>query len=145
MLNFLQMRKTYILLFLICINLSCKQNITNNDLKNLNGYWEIEYVILPDGSQKEYKMNQIIDYFELKDSLGFRKKVSPQLNGTYLVDDVSERIKIITSDDKKSIQYVTNFAKWNEEIVLISDKELVLKNAQNLEYHYKKPIPFSIK
>ena len=40
--------------FLVLVLLmSCKQTITESDLNNLNGYWEIEKVILPNGEKKE--------------------------------------------------------------------------------------------
>ena len=43
--------------FLVLVLLmSCKQTITESDLNNLNGYWEIEKVVLPDGDKKEYKV-----------------------------------------------------------------------------------------
>ena len=38
---------------------SCKQNITQADMVNLNGYWEIEKVVLPDGDKKEYKIKRL--------------------------------------------------------------------------------------
>lgn len=139
------MKNSLQFIVLLLAFVSCKQNITDNDLENINGYWEIENVILPDGTIKEYKINETIDYFEVKNNVGFRKKVKPQFNGTYLVNDVSENIKIISKDNKKMIQYSTNLSKWNEEIIALTSEELVLKNDQNLEYHYKKPIPFSIK
>ena len=53
-----------IILFLVFgLFLSCKQSISESDLQNLNGYWEIEKVELPDGDKKEYKVNETIDCF----------------------------------------------------------------------------------
>ena len=49
-----------IVLFLVFGALvSCKQSIAEADLQNLNGYWEIEKVMLPDGEKKEYKINEV--------------------------------------------------------------------------------------
>ena len=78
-----------IILFLVFgLFLSCKQSISESDLQNLNGYWEIEKVELPDGDKKEYKVNETIDFFKIEANKGFRKKVMPQLDGTYLTNDI---------------------------------------------------------
>ena len=37
-----------------------------DDLKNLNGYWEIEKVTFPNGETKDYSVSTTIDYIELK-------------------------------------------------------------------------------
>lgn len=125
--------------------LSCKQTISKTDLNNLNGYWEIEKVELPDGDKKEYKVNETIDFFKIKDEKGFRKKVMPQLDGTYLTNDIQEDIVIAVKDDDATIQYKTTYASWSEEIIELTKDKLVIKNQQDFEYHYKRPVKFSIK
>ncbi|AXG72729.1 hypothetical protein DVK85_00165 [Flavobacterium arcticum] len=137
--------KKCILLLLAIITISCGNNIADEDLVYLNGYWEIEVAIMPDGIEKEYKVNPIIDYFELKDNKGIRKKVMPQFDGTYRVNDTSEEMAITKEDNKTYISYTTDFSKWKEQILEIDEEHLVLKNEQDIEYHYKKPQPFSIK
>lgn len=135
-----------IILFLVFgLFLSCKQSISETDLQNLNGYWEIEKVELPDGDKKEYKVNETIDFFKISDKKGFRSKVMPQIDGTYLTNDLKEDVVIVLKDGDATIHYKTNYANWNEEIIELSKDKLVVKNQQDLEYHYKKPAKFSIK
>lgn len=135
-----------IILFLVFgLFLSCKQSISEADLQNLNGYWEIEKVELPDGDKKEYKVNETIDFFKINDKKGFRSKVMPQIDGTYLTNDLKEDVVIVLKDGDATIQYKTNYANWNEEIIELSKDKLVVKNQQDLEYHYKRPAKFSIK
>jgi len=138
------MLKVCSLIFVAFLSISCG-SASEEDLKHLTGYWEIEEVVLPDGSKKEYKINPTIDYFQVKGKTGFRKKVMPQFDGTYRVNDLSEKIIIKEEEGTLYINYVTSYAKWKEEIVELNDKELVLKNNHNIEYHYKKPVPFSVK
>ena len=135
------------ILFLIVLGsvLSCKQKITDADISNLNGYWEIEKVELPDGDKKEYKVNETIDFFKIDGNKGFRKKVMPQLDGTYLTDDIQEDIVIAVKDGDATIQYKTTYASWKEEIIELTKDKLVVKNEQDLEYHYKRPVKFSVK
>ena len=135
------------ILFLIVLGsvLSCKQKITDADISNLNGYWEIEKVELPDGNKKEYKVNETIDFFKIDGNKGFRKKVMPQLDGTYLTNDIQEDIVIAVKDGDATIQYKTTYASWKEEIIELTKDKLVVKNEQDLEYHYKRPVKFSVK
>ena len=135
-----------IILFLVFgLFLSCKQSISESDLQNLNGYWEIEKVELPDGDKKEYKVNETIDFFKITDKKGFRSKVMPQIDGTYLTNDLKEDVVVVLKDGDATIQYKTNYANWNEEIIELSKDKLIVKNQQDLEYHYKRPVKFSIK
>ena len=70
------MKKLFIVFVIATLGFSCKQNITESDLNNLNGYWEIEKVILPNGEKKDYKVNETIDYFKLVKNKGFRKNTA---------------------------------------------------------------------
>jgi hypothetical protein len=138
--------KKAITFFLLGILLySCKQNITEQDINKINGYWEIKKVVLKDGEKKDYKVNETIDYFQLKDSKGFRQKVMPQLDGTYKTNDIKETISISNEEGNYFINYSTSYGKWKEEIIEIKDSILVLKNKDDLEYNYKRYQPFSLK
>lgn len=139
------MKKLFILFFLGATGLSCKQTITETDLQYLNGYWEIEKVTLPDGDTKEYKVNETIDYFQIAQKKGFRSKVMPQVDGSYLTNDIKESVQVSLKDGSATLHYKTTYAKWNEEIITLSKDHFVVKNAQDLEYHYKRPVKFSVK
>jgi hypothetical protein len=139
------MKKAVGFLVLTLMLISCKQTITSKDIAKINGYWEIEKVELPNGEDKDYKINPTIDYFEVKNNKGFRQKVMPQFDGTYLTNNLKETIEITEESDDFYINYATQYGKWKEEIIEIQDSVLVLKNKENIEYHYKKSIPFSVK
>lgn len=146
------MFKKIFFFFLISLFLiSCKTEINPVDIPKINGYWEIEKVILVSGEKKEYKISETIDYFELRQIhpdmqfSGFRKKVLPQMDGKYLVNDVAENISITSEKSKFFINYKTQYLSWKEEIIELQDSILVLKNKEDVEYHYKKSIPFSLK
>lgn len=138
------MRKIVLLLFISLFATACKKDISASDIAKINGYWEIEKVIFPDGNKKDYKVNETFDYFEIKENKGFRKKVSPQLDGTFLVNDAFEQVKILNLNGKYLLQYSTSFSKWQEELLEISDQELVMVNDSKNEYHYKRAAPINI-
>ena len=139
------MKKVIISSVFFLVLVSCTPSLNDKDLSKLNGYWEIVKVEMPGGETKDYKVNSTIDYFEISNKKGFRQKVMPQLNGTYLTNNLKENIQISNNDGDFYLNYSTNFAQWKEEIIELKDSVLVLKNKQNLEYHYKRQIPFSVK
>ena len=140
------MKNVLLSLFTAVLFVSCQEKKAETfDVNLLNGYWEIEQVTLADGSKKEYKINESIDYFEVKNDSGFRKKVAPQYDGTYLVNDADEKLKIEKSAEGTFILYKTAYATWKEEITTLNKEQLILKNKQNIQYQYKKPVPFTVK
>jgi hypothetical protein len=139
------MKNTITLFLSLLLLVSCNQSITDKDISKINGYWEIKEVVLKDGEKKDYKINETIDYFQLKDKKGFRKKLMPQFDGTYLTNNLKEEILISSKDGKFYINYSTSFGKWQEEIIEIKDSTLVLKNKDDLEYNYKRYQGFSLK
>lgn len=139
------MKNTFRILFLSFLFISCQQKIKPEDISKINGYWEIEKVIFDEGEDKQYVVNESYDYFQIdKNNKGFRKKVMPQLDGTFLVNDTYENATVQFEGDKVFLDYSTAYAKWSEELIAISDKELVFKNAEKKEYHYKKAEPLNI-
>jgi len=130
---------------LVVMMISCQQAVKKEDLAKLNGYWEIKKVKMADGDKKDYKINETVDYFEVKNEIGFRQKVMPQFDGKFKTNDIKENIKIISKDNSYFIQYTTAYGKWQEEIVRLQDSTLILKNKEKIEYEYKRFIPFSLK
>lgn len=138
------MKKAVLFLFVFVL-VSCHSDIKKEDLKKLNGYWEIKQVTLADGTTKDYKVNETIDYFELKNTVGFRQKVMPQFDGKFITNGIKERIKLFNVDKNYFIESMTDYGKWNEEIITLEDSTLVIKNKQNLIYTYKRFKPFEFK
>jgi hypothetical protein len=145
------MKNTITLFLSLLLLVSCSQSITDKDIAKLNGYWEIKKVVLKDGEKKDYKINETIDYFQLRQAQsdkkwnGFRQKVMPQLDGTYKTNNLKEEISISNENGSFFVNYSTSYGKWKEEIIEIQDSVLVLKNKDDLEYNYKRYQPFSLK
>ena len=138
------MKNTFMILVLSLLFVSCKQEIKPEDIAKLNGYWEIEKVVFDKGEEKDYKMNESFDYFDIKNNKGIRKKVMPQLDGTFLTSDSFENVSVRFKDDEVFLDYKTDYAKWSEELVSITDEKLVVKNKEKKEYHYKKAGPVNL-
>ncbi len=132
------------ILVLSLLLVSCKQEIKPADVAKLNGYWEIEKVVFDKGEEKAYAMNENFDFFQIKGNKGTRTKVMAQLDGTFLTTNTFENVSIRFTDKGTFLDYKTDYAKWSEELISISDKEFVVRNEQKKEYHYKKAGPVNI-
>lgn len=143
--------KYSLILALSFLMFSCQTEVKKEDLGKLNGYWEIKEVTLSNGETKDYKVNETIDFFEVKPSQtdgllnGFRQKVMPQFDGSFKTNGIKESIEVLETDKVYFLEYKTDYGKWKEEIISIEDSLLVLKNKQNIIYTYKKFKPFSLK
>jgi len=138
------MRKLVSLLLFICF-LACSEKISVSDLNHINGYWEIEEVEFPDGESKEYDVNMTIDYFEYNNVKGFRKKVQPTFDGTYITSNDAESFQIIERDGFFWMSYQNNLSSWEEQINEITKTNMVLKNKEGLSYHYRRFEPINAK
>ena len=127
-----------LLLILCSVLYACGESVTEADLNSLNGYWEIEKVEFPDGNSKTYGINTIIDYFEYANTRGFRKKVQPRLDGTFVTSDDAESFNIVEKNNKFIVVYQNDLSRWEEEILSLTAKTLVLANQEGVVYHYKK-------
>ena len=138
------MKKIGILAISTLLFLSCSKKVEATDIDKMNGYWEIEKVVFPDGKEKKYSINEVYDYFQIKDFIGIRKKVTPTLEGKFLVNLDAEKVTIKEGKDKFIVHYATIYNQWDEELISISKEEMVLKNDNNTEYHYKRATPINI-
>ncbi|MCC9041509.1 hypothetical protein LNQ81_02105 [Myroides sp. M-43] len=142
------MTKVYKVFFasILFLVVSCGKTYTNEDLKVMNGYWEIEKAKMPEGEVKDYTINASIDYFEINEKgEGIRQKVMPQVNGEYLTNEVAEKLTIINENGITWLKYKTDFAEWKEELIKLDEDEFVVKNENDIMYYYKKAVPFTLK
>ena len=141
------MRKIILLSFIGTLLLSCSQSVPvkDSDIKKMNGYWEIKEVLLKDGSKIEYKVNETVDFIQITDKKGFRQKVMPQLDGKFLTNGIKETMILSKEDNHFLINYISQFGKYEEELLEINDSVLVTQAHNGNEYHYKKFTPFSLK
>ena len=124
---------------------SCTTSVNQSSLKNLNGYWEVEKVVFPDGSEKILPPSETHDYYEFKQNKGFRKKVTPLVTGNYLVNDLKDEFVVVQKEGGFSMNYKTFLSKWSEQIKSIDADHLVLESEEHYQYYYKRPQAFSVK
>lgn len=124
---------------------ACGSSVTESSLKNLNGYWEVQKVEFPNGSEKTLPPSETHDYYEFKQNKGFRKKVMPLVTGNYLVNDLKDEFVVVEKEGEYYMNYKTFLSAWSEQIKSIDKDQLVLESEEHYLYYYKRPQTFSVK
>ncbi|CAL65768.1 lipocalin family protein [Christiangramia forsetii] len=134
--------KKLILLFSIFTIVSCSDKDPHEQLKNLNGYWQIEKVEIENDSVVEYGLSQYIDYIKVKDTVGFRKKLKPKIDGGFIkASNDSEKITAKIEENKLILYYSTPFDEWKEEVLEATEENLVVLNRDDKKYYYQRYEP----
>ena len=115
---------------------------TDEEIANLNGYWQIETAELPEGITKKYGLGTLVDYIKVENRRGIRKKVQPQLDGGFKSTDVAEVFEIKVENDSINLYYSTPYDKWKETIISSEEEELKVLNSSGIIYTYKRFTPF---
>ncbi|KAA5535957.1 hypothetical protein [Paenimyroides baculatum] len=123
---------------------SCSKSISAEELKNLNGYWEINEVKTADGDTKEFQSNNNVDFFDLKDLKGTRTKVVPQFDGKNQTNGIKEQFTVLDSANATYLKYSTDYAKWTEKVDKLTKDELVIINQNDIKYTYKRFTPIVV-
>lgn len=131
-------------LFGALLIVSCSSNDAEKMIPYLNGYWEIETVKMEDGSIKEFGVANWVDYIEIGDNHGIRKKVSPTLQGGFLVTHDFEEVHVKIENDSLQLYYSTEFDNWKETVLKADEQNLVILNQDKIEYHYKRFLPINL-
>ena len=138
------------LLYLVTLFLffGCNTKIEEEELKHLNGYWEISKVTFPNGETKDFKVNPIIDYIEIEGLEGFRKKVYPKFDGTYETSNDADNFKIELIDGNFQFNYNPNMAIHSsmhrrETLIQLSDISFSVVNKDTVTYSYKRFQPIN--
>ncbi len=123
---------------LILLLFSCEKPDPQIQKEKLGGYWEILSVESPDGLIKEYSISTIVDFIELEDANGFRTKVAPQLDGSFITNGVAEKFEVKVEDDSLRLYYETHYDSWKETVLMATDSLLTIINSDKKVFSYKK-------
>lgn len=123
---------------LLLLTFSCKQENPDEIVSHISGYWEIEEVTSAEGERKAFTMNMLVDYIELNNKEGFRKKVAPQPDGTFRITEDAEKIEVKTENNQVQLHYSTPFDQWTETVLKANENQLIVKNETGKTYTYKR-------
>ena len=133
-----------LVLFTLVILSSCKENV-ENFIPHISGYWEIVSVKNNKETVKNYTVSTNVDFFIVNEDLsGFRKKVSPTLDGKYITTNDNIAFNLVNENNTLKIKYSKNNITFEETILSASENELIITNDAGLVYTYKPYKPINI-
>lgn len=127
--------------WVLLLVLSCSGGPSPGDLAFLEGYWEIRRVAFPDGSEKEYRASTSVEYLRWDGENGFRKKVQPTLQGTFLTSDDALPMEVLWRDDRLFLSFMGEETPWEEEVLELQQDLLITRHANGLRYEYTRYEP----
>lgn len=133
------MKSNSFLLFLLVA--SCTFTLSNEDLPNLKGYWVIQEAVAPTGEVRFFQEVVEVDFFEWDGNSGFRKKLVPMLNNPFNTSKDKVDFSIAFVEKKCFITYTSPQNEWQEEVVLLNEHHLELKDTRGVLFRYKKYQP----
>lgn len=131
------MKKHIIILLTSFSFLSCVEN-PDSYIQYIEGYWEITDVTKNNKTVKSYTVNTNIDYFKVNDDLtGYRKKVTPTLDGKFTITQHESPFVIKIENNQLQIHYTVNNVTFKETIERASETELIISNVDGFRYTYQ--------
>lgn len=122
----------------------CQQQSPEEMKGHLSGYWEIDNVNSKHIQDMEFTFSNTIDYIELEGDAGVRTKLQPTFDGSYIGNKTAESFQLKVERDSLNMHYSTPFDKWKETVLRATDNELIVRNQDGIEYHYKKFEPINL-
>lgn len=128
-------------LFVCMFLIGCSAKVTPENIDRINGYWVITKAEAPNGEIRPYTGTVEVDFFELKDSDGFRKKLKPIFGNQF--NKTNDAIGFTVSFQKNAciISYSRQKYSWQEELLALSQDELQLKDTRGVVFYYKRYKP----
>ena len=137
------MKRSFFALFLSLIIFGCDTRSPEEKIQNLNGYWEIKLAELPEGIEKEFRFSEVVDYIQVEEKEGFRKKVRPQLGGKFITSEDRENLTVKVENDSINLYYTTPYNSWKETLLSSEENEIKILNQLGIIYTYKRFTPYS--
>lgn len=111
----------------------------NPEISALEGYWEIEKVDFPDGNTKEYNISTTVDHYKLEsDSTGYKVKVNPQLDGSFLTSGDREAFTVEHEKGDLLLHFTTSLSEHTEKVIQLKENTLIMMNDREMKYTYKR-------
>ena len=132
------MKKINFLISLIFLNFTYCNINTIDDIKDIEGMWEIYSVSSKGEVFYPQGESPVVDYYTFdSDSTGTKKKLKPNFNKTFSSSFDEINFEIRKKNGLVYLNYITETNNWKEIIKKLTKKELVISN-NKFEYHYKR-------
>ena len=118
--------------------------LEDNKIELLNGYWEIESVKKEGQLIRKYPFSNTIDYFYINELEGYRKKVTSQSNGRFMVTLHQADLNISKEKGEYILRYPNRNKTYFESIKEIDSQQLIILDKEGYIYRYNRYIPLEV-
>lgn len=122
----------------------CQEPPGLEQVKHLDGYWEIAQVEFPDGGTRDYPINTTVDYYHLEGQKGYRKKLQPNADGTFATSDDALPLQVVVKGGGLTLVFEGDSGTWEEQVEALTPVEMTLLHSNGLRYHYRKYEPINL-
>jgi hypothetical protein len=131
--------KNIIYLLLTVVLISCTSN--EEKIKALEGYWNIDEVILPNGSEREFPFSNHMDHFEIDGFKGVKNRVSPTYDGSFVSYGNPIYFQWEEKDGDLSLTFQKGDGAYTQTVEKATKDILVLLHENGTRYTYKAYTP----
>lgn len=131
--------KKLIYLLLIVVFISCSNN--EEKIKAIEGYWNIDEVILPNGSEREFPFSNHMDHFEIDGFKGVKNRVSPTYDGSFV--SYGDPVSFVWEEKKGDLwlSFKQGEQAYSQKVDKATEETLVLIHDNGTRYTYKAYTP----
>lgn len=131
--------KHSVLICILAVTVLWGCNQASENIGHIEGYWEIEKAETPEGETRTYKVNTSVDHYQLEtDSSGFKTRLTPRLDGTFLTSGDREAFTVKRNNNEIKLHFSTPYSDHTETLTLLKEQQLILTNEAGMKYTYKR-------
>jgi hypothetical protein len=123
-------------LMLIFLMISCSSN--EEKIQAIEGYWNIDEVILSDGTDREFPFSNHMDHFEIDGFKGVKNRVSPRYNGSFVSYGNPIYFQWEEKDGDLCLTFQEGDGIYTQKVKKATKKTLVLLHENGTRYTYKR-------
>ena len=129
-----------IILLIVLVDSCQEKSSVADNIKYLNGFWEVEQVIMQDGTVRDYNHSRTIDYIEVdgEGKQAERRKVVPQPSGALAGTTSSQEFIIAVEEDSLRLYYSNEFDSWKETVINVDADEFRVRGKHGRVFIYKR-------
>jgi hypothetical protein len=124
------------ILIIAFVALSCTDQSTDDKLNYLQGYWNIEHVEKPDGTEQEFPFTNHMDFFEINGNSGTKSRVSPTFDGRFIGYGETIRFDWEERENQLLLKFGTGDNAYNMILREATKEEMVLIHENGTIYYY---------
>jgi len=127
--------KRFLAVITIVLFTSCGNTISDQ-LIHIEGYWNIENVTLPDGSEREFPFSNHMDHFEIEGKQGIKYRVSPTYDGGFVNYGSPVNFTCEEIDGELQLLFKDGEQAYTQTVVNATETTLVLQHENGTIYNY---------